>query len=385
VGQLGSVAELQPDNRSRLAHKNAPERQSDMRARTAIEGFACAATLCVGIGVAATGAGAAARPSSPAGKVNTTISAKVMESAAVRSAFASLQNASHIKSAAARQQAVRADLSRLRAAVRAADANVRPSAFALHEEHSAAVRRAEREMIHPGSIARGTHLVEGELRAAAAIYPSGFTTSSNWSGYVDTSGSYNYVFGEWTVPYANCGPWYDFNFSQSSTWVGLDGWNSSTVEQLGTATGCVAGGSVYYAWTEMYPQIEDPIWNGISPGDHVMAFVYSYNNNTEYELWMADLSQGWSNLRFGSSSTPLSDSSAEWITERPTCWLPCDNLTNFGTTTFTSSYAIGNNSFGSINSFPNYAVDLYANNVYCAEVGGLSNSGTAFTDWWTHS
>jgi hypothetical protein len=368
-----------------MARQDAPERQSHMRARTAIEGVACAATLCLGIGVAAAGAGAATRPAIPAGKVSTTASSKVMESAAVRSAFASLQNASHIKSAAARQRAVRASLSRLEAAVKAESANVKPTAFALHEEHSASVRRAERELRHPGSAARGTHvLVGGAMRAAALVYPSGFTTSSNWSGYVDTNGSYNYVFGEWTVPYANCGPWYDFNFSQSSTWVGLDGWGSNTVEQLGTATGCVAGGSVYYAWTEMYPQIEDPVWNGISPGDQMMAFVYSYNNNTQYELWMADLSQGWSSLRYASSSTPLSDSSAEWITERPTCGPFCNNLTNFGTTTFTSAYAMGNNNFGSISSFPNTAVDLYTN-TYCAEVGWLYNNGTQFTDWWTHS
>ena len=62
----------------------------------------------------------------------------------------------------------------------------------------------------------------------------------------------------------------------------------------------------------------------------------------------------------------------------------CDNLTNFGTTTFTDAYAMDNSTFGSINAFPNTADDLYTN-TYCAEVGGLGNGGTQFTDWWIHS
>lgn len=351
-----------------------------MRGRKAIGAVACAATLCLGVGMSATGGAGASTPA----KAAKPASPKVLEAQAVRAAFVALDHSSHLKSAAAREKAVGETLHNLESAIKAADAHVKPSAFAVHEEHSATVKRAEKELGHPGSLAGGKHVRSG-AKLHASTYGSGFQTSSNWSGYVDTSDTYNYVFGQWTVPSANCGPWYDFNFSQSSTWVGLDGESSSTVEQLGTATGCIAGVSAYYAWTEMYPQIEDPIWNGISPGDQIMAFVYSYDNNTQYELWMADLTQGWSDLRFSSSSSPLQDSSAEWITERPTCGPFCDNLTNFGTTTFTDAYAMDEHgNFGPINEFPNTADDMYTN-TYCAEVGGLTAGGTQFTDWWTHS
>lgn len=352
-----------------------------MRARKAVGAVACAVTLCAGVGITATGgAGAATLARKPA-----LMTPKAMEAAAVHSAFTALDYASHLKSAAARQATVRMAMHNLEAEVKAAEVNVKPTKAALREEHSAVVRRAEKLMSHPGSLegrGRARNVGGGHLRPLT--FGSGFQTSSNWSGYVDTNETYNYVFGQWTVPSANCGPWYDFNFSQSSTWVGLDGENSNTVEQLGTATGCIGGVSVYYPWTEMYPQIENPVWNGISPGDQMMAFVYSYDNNTQYELWMDDLTQGWSELRFASSSTPLQDSSAEWITERPSCGPFCDNLTNFGTTTFTDAYAMDNSTFGSINAFPNTADDLYTN-TYCAEVGGLGNGGTQFTDWWIHS
>ena len=348
-----------------------------MRRTKAIGIAACAASLSLSLGIVVSGGAGASTPRKAAA------SAQTMEASAVRTAFSALNASSHLKTRAARERAVQKALRHLEAAIKVATANVKPTAAAIRNESSLATRRAEKALSHPGSVAHRTPLT-GMGSHIYATYGSGFSSSSNWSGYVDTNASYNYVFGEWTVPWANCGPWYDFNFSQSSTWVGLDGWGNGTVEQLGTATGCIAGASAYYAWTEMYPQIEDPVFHGISPGDQIMAFVYSYNNGTADELWMADLSQGWSYVRYASTSQ-VQDSSAEWITEDPSCGPFCDNLTNFGTTTFTSAYAMGNGNFGSISSFPNSAIDMNKSNTWCAEVGGLYNGGTSFTDWFIHS
>jgi hypothetical protein len=345
-----------------------------MRRRTKAVGVvACAATLSLSLGIAATAGAGASTP-----KHHMVASPKVMEANAVNTALTALRASSHLKSEAAREKAVRTALQHLQAAIKVATANVKPSAAALRDATSLATRRAEK-LGHPGSLA-----VHTTVTGVRASYTPGFSTSSNWSGYVDTGGTFNYVFGEWQVPSANCGPWYDFNFSQSSTWVGLDGWGNGTVEQLGTATGCIAGASAYYAWTEMYPQIEDPIFNGIAPGDQMMAFVYSYNNGTADELWEADLSQGWSYVRYAGTSQ-VQDSSAEWITEDPSCWAPCYNLTNFGSMTFTDAYAEDQNTFGSISAFPNSMIDMNKNNTWCAAVGWLTNGGTQFTDWWYHS
>lgn len=40
----------------------------------------------------------------------------------------------------------------------------------------------------------------------------------------------------------------------ASFWVGIDGYSSGSVEQLGTHSDCVGKGRAsYYAWWEMYP------------------------------------------------------------------------------------------------------------------------------------
>jgi hypothetical protein len=86
----------------------------------------------------------------------------------------------------------------------------------------------------------------------------------NWSGYVVTGadGSFNQVSAEWGVPGVICsgGDQYE------SSWVGLDGYNGSTVEQIGTSSDCDGTTAVYSAWYEMYPappvyfSIPDPVW-----------------------------------------------------------------------------------------------------------------------------
>src|ERR1700722_12371581 len=92
------------------------------------------------------------------------------------------------------------------------------------------------------------------LRRATAV------SSSNWSGYADTNDTYNSVASSWTEPTVNCansnsgldgilslsnllgGPG-----AASAFWVGLDGYNSTSGEQLGTDSDCDSGTPSYYA------------------------------------------------------------------------------------------------------------------------------------------
>jgi len=57
-------------------------------------------------------------------------------------------------------------------------------------------------------------------------------TSSNWSGYAVTAGrsTVTDVKGSWIVPPVSCSG----SNQYASLWVGIDGYNSSTVEQIGT-------------------------------------------------------------------------------------------------------------------------------------------------------
>ena len=76
------------------------------------------------------------------------------------------------------------------------------------------------------------------------------------------TGSVSSVSGTWTVPSTLSGSGY------TSEWVGIDGFQRSTVEQLGTEANVSGGQTTYYAWYEMYPS--DPVTISsitVHPGD----------------------------------------------------------------------------------------------------------------------
>ncbi len=102
------------------------------------------------------------------------------------------------------------------------------------------------------------HLMSQVRPGGPAVISRDFavSTSTNWSGYAVTGGTFTYVHGSWTVPAVTCASGEN---SQSSTWVGLDGWGSDTVEQLGSTTGCIFGVAAYFPWTEMYPALPVPL------------------------------------------------------------------------------------------------------------------------------
>lgn len=222
-------------------------------------------------------------------------------------------------------------------------------------------------------------------RAVPAIGAHGgrVATSTNWSGYALTGGTYTYVHGSWTVPTATCASGED---SQSSTWVGLDGWGSDTVEQLGSTTGCTFGIPTYIPWTEMYPALPVPLDESMSPGDTMTGSVTSSAGGTSYLLVLTDSTKGWTYRTTESASPADADLSAEWITELPSCPVFCDDLTDFGRVTFRDAIAAGDGRKGPISSFTGYkAVDMESGSRVRASVGRLSKSGESFTDTWRHA
>src|SRR5438270_3710030 len=104
--------------------------------------------------------------------------------------------------------------------------------------------------------------------------PSAPTTSTNWAGYAvnSSAGSVSAVSGSWTVPTVT-----GTSNAWSSAWVGIDGYNSSTVEQTGTEQDTSASGAHYSAWYEMYPNAPVTLNMAIHPGD-VMSASVTYSN-----------------------------------------------------------------------------------------------------------
>src|SRR5207302_868041 len=100
----------------------------------------------------------------------------------------------------------------------------------------------------------------GGIRATA--------TSTNWSGYAATAGTYTSVSASWTEPTGTCSG----SAKYSSFWVGLDGYNSNSVEQTGSEVDCSGSRAQYYAWYEMYPSAASVSYsNTVRPGDHFNA------------------------------------------------------------------------------------------------------------------
>jgi len=184
----------------------------------------------------------------------------------------------------------------------------------------------------------------------------GAASSLNWSGYAVTgpNGSVQDVKGSWTVPTVTC-----TNGTQySSFWVGIDGFNSNTVEQIGTDADCHSGSPAYYAWFEFYPHPMFTINNfEIKPGDVISAEVTYASRQFTVSLHNSRTGQMFS------TSTRVSNarrSSAEWVAEAPSSAGGILPLADFGTVSYTANTASVNKTLdAAIGSFTNnYAITM---------------------------
>ena len=193
-------------------------------------------------------------------------------------------------------------------------------------------------------IGPATHLIRpgpGTRPLVAHGGPANAASSTNWSGYAAASGTYKSVSASWTEPTGTCSG----SAKYSSFWVGLDGYNSSTVEQTGSEVDCSGSTAEYYSWYEMYPAYPVNFSNTVRPGDHFTGSVSV--SGSSYTLKLSDTTRGWSHT-VTKTLSGAANSSAEVIAEAPCCTasggiLP---LAHFSPVTFTSATvdgsAIGN-------------------------------------------
>jgi hypothetical protein len=230
-------------------------------------------------------------------------------------------------------------------------------------------------------------LEELETRALPSTY-----VSTNWSGYgveTDFNSPASYavtsVSGTWKVPTVASSN----SFGWSSTWVGIDGFSSSTVEQLGTEqdtalTAAYYGMPQYYAWYEMYPAYPVTIPLTIRPGDSITASVTysgpSSNSSGTFTLSLADNSTpSQQPFSITQSLTSAKRSSAEWIEEAPSSGgvLP---LANFQNVSFTNSTATVNGTTGPISAFPNASINMITKFGQTLDTtSSLNSTGDGFT------
>jgi hypothetical protein len=170
--------------------------------------------------------------------------------------------------------------------------------------------------------------------------------STNWSGYAVSAaaGAVTAVSGSWVVPQIVAGS----SSGYSSAWVGIDGYNSSSVEQLGTDSDMINGVPQYYAWWEMYPNPSNTISTmTIHAGDTISASVTYTSNGFVLQISDVNNNQSFSTTQ-RSSTAKLS--SAEWIQEAPSSFTGVLPLSNFGTINFSNSQATIGGTTGQIDA-----------------------------------
>ncbi len=235
--------------------------------------------------------------------------------------------------------------------------------------HAAIVRgyKPGGAMIRPGGVAR------------AIGHGSNTTvTSTNWSGYAVTgaNGAFNSVSASWTQPTATC-PTHRNQYA--SFWVGLDGFNSNSVEQTGTDSDCSGRTPKYYGWYEMYPAFPVNFSNTVRPGDAMNASV-TFSGTSTFTLVLQDATQSWTQT-ITQNQTGLARSSAEVITEAPSSNSGVLPLANFGTINYSTSSANGT-SLGTQNPI---AIIMVNNSGTPKDSTSSINSVGGFSNTWIRS
>jgi peptidase A4-like protein len=137
--------------------------------------------------------------------------------------------------------------------------------------------------------------------------------SSNWSGYARTAGApYRSATASWTVQSVSRTRKATFD----SQWVGIDGFNNSSLIQTGTETDYYNGSAHYAAWWEILPAAETVIPSiVVHPGDAMSASI-TKGSGSKWTITLSDVTTGKSFTTIQSYSGP--GASVEWIEEAPT-------------------------------------------------------------------
>jgi hypothetical protein len=205
---------------------------------------------------------------------------------------------------------------------------------------------------------------------------TGGYTSTNWSGYVATSGGYTSVSGSWRVPAATGN---GISTTADGTWIGIGGVFSNDLIQTGTGNTIDANGQVStYAFYELLPDVALEIPSlSVSAGDSMSANI----TETSSGVWQITITDNTRGQTFSTSVNYVSShSSAEWIEEDPSyasgAQVPFDN---FGSAAFTASSATASGTSATIAGNNGRPITMLSSGQPVAVPSILTGSGTGFT------
>jgi hypothetical protein len=229
------------------------------------------------------------------------------------------------------------------------------------------------------------HLVKpGGVNLKAGAHGASSVGSFNWSGYVNssTAGAFTAVSGTWRQPATVCSP----EQRLTAFWVGLDGFDNETVEQLGTLAYCFEGVPTYFTWWEMFPGAAVTVGSTVRPGDLISASVQ--RSGTSYTLTLVDATTPGNSFSTTASCTTCENDSAEWIAERPAFAIGITPLSFFRSWTVMRASQTSNGVQGSIGSGPSPTqIQMFdATGTYQLDnVSGLLRGGSSFRARWLNS
>jgi hypothetical protein len=227
------------------------------------------------------------------------------------------------------------------------------------------------------------------------------TTSSNsvnWSGYVATGHTFTKVQGDITVPTVTC----TVPNAQTFFWVGLDGYNDSTLEQVGVGAECSGATHPtvsYFGWWEMVNGNSGDYIHKIAtsqlhvaPGNRVAAIVAVKPGSNDFDLELDNTTVKQPIVKLTEGGFATKHQTAEWIVERPKVngqssslarWTPNASLFAYAEATSTT-----NSSLRSISYYNNtslFMTSAKTNYNDLDAIGSLTDNGTTFGINWEYA
>ena len=252
-----------------------------------------------------------------------------------------------------------------------------PSARFLSEARTALVKYLRHS--HPQAMLVHT-------RPAHAVKNVTASSSFNWSGYADTATkhqTFTKVSGAWTTPSVTC----NAEDQITSDWVGLDGFNSNTVEQLGTISWCFQGAPTYFTWYEMFPKGTVEVGTALKPGDKISASVT--RTGTSYAFKLTDSTTAGNDISATKTCALANckDTSAEWISERPSFSIGVVPQAHYNAFKITAGSVTANGHTTTIGAGPgvNSVTMIDATQAYNLNTVSALTGGNAFSTTWKNS
>lgn len=233
--------------------------------------------------------------------------------------------------------------------------------------HQGAARMAASHAFSPGGVFHQTPGTKPEMVNGHRI-----VYSTNWSGYAVIGSTFTTATARWTQNAITCTS--GDGQTDMSPWVGIDGYNTDTVEQTGSSGDCNGATPDYYAWYEMYPRNVIIINQTVEPGDKFTATV-THTTGTNYRLKLKDITQGWTNTVTRSLSAK--DASAEAVME-----MAANHLTEFGKDHFTG-FTVDGQPIGSYTGsrYTIERMEIKIGSTLCDSTSALINSENFSTTW----